>query len=429
MDHAFRTGRSGRLRARCASPIAGALAATALAAALPASSNAATAATPASSAAALAPLSITPGELAKVELSALGLSEHNLVELISKLPGEAGSEAALTPLVASALAAPGTTVGELVESVQRLLGGTATPAQLVEEVLSEASTPASVATLLADIAPSLNSEQLGELEGLVGRLLGELSPAELEGLESKLGASSPSELASDLVRKLAAGSGTSSLQTLLEELGQLTTTTGGQLAEATSGTVESLAKTLGVAPQALSESTGLSSVLPSREVLYVLGGPEGEGITLGVTPASTKAATGPGTTRPSTTTTNTTTNNYYPAPATATTPTTAAKHAKAKRRRRRVRIVGHSVRKHVLTLVVKTPAAGKVVVQAPELKRMRRRVGRAKKVVLRIRLSRMGHAAVARRHRHHHRLTVKVKAIFKPRHGRRSKATARARFS
>jgi hypothetical protein len=414
--------RVARLRRRCATPVTGALLAGALVAALPAAASAAATPIPSSLTTAPAPVTIGPGELANLEAGALGLSGQRLIEVIAHLPGEEGSEAELTPLVETELATPGTTVGELLEAVEHALGGTETPTSLTKALTESATTPEALASLLADLSRSLDGQQLTGLEQIFERLLTGLNPAELESLESILGEDgSLSELASDLAAGLPSGSSITALEALLGDLGGLAATTGTTLAEAVGTPLETLAGDLGASSKSLSESTGVSTTLPSKEIFYVLTSTGEEGLTIGVTPpGSTSVSTG-GTTPPASPTTSTTTIEAAPAPVAATA-TPAAKIAK-------ITIVRHRIKKHVLTLVVKAPAAGKVTISAAKLKTAHRSVAKARKITFRIRLTTAGAASLHRRDTHHKRLTVRVKAKFKPKSGASSSATAKVRFS
>lgn len=423
MDQTIRPDWGRRLRARCASPIAGALAIGAVAAAVPASSTAATPILPATSAGSPAPLNISVAQLAELEVSGLGDSKQQLLEVIARLPGESGSETELTQYVETAFKDPGTNVGELIESIENALGGSETPASLVETISSEATTPEALAKLLDDIAGTLSGEQLAGLEGMIQSLLASLSPTQVESLEGVLGKTGTlSELADGILSQLTGSGSSASLQALLEILGGLGKTSGTQLAEAVGAPVEAVATEVGRTAKALTESTGVTTTLPTKEVFYLLKGAQEEGLTLGVLPpGTTNVSTGSSSTPPSSTTT---TNNYYPAttPAAATS-TTASKASSAK-----VKIVKHKVKGHVLTLVVKVPSAGKLTVTATDLKAAHRNVAKSKNVTFHIRLTRAGTAAVDRKHSRHRKLAVNVKAAFKPKQGVKSSATTRVRF-
>lgn len=420
-------------RLRLSGPLVGGLCAVAASAAAPAASTAATPASLPNAASALqipsaspsptgpTPIDIGLGELANIELGALGLSSEQLAELISGLPESGGSAAELEPLIEALLGEPGATIGELLQRVEALLGGSETPAQLVQAVTEGATTPESLSGLLGGLAGSLGPEQLTGLEQILEKLIGGLSPTQLASLEEALGTSgSPSELAEDLTNELAGGGGTAALEALLGDLGSLLKTSGTQLAEDLGTPLETLADDLGVSTKSLTESAGIGSMLPGKEIFYVLGNGE-EGITIGVTPPphTTVSAGGSSPTPPASTVTTTTSSTTSTTPSTA--PATTKKTAK-------VRIVREHVKKGVLTLVVKAPAAGTVAVHGKDLTRKRRHVRKAKTVTFKLRLTRAGSASLHRADVRDRKLKVRVIARFEPKSGPASKAARKVSF-
>jgi hypothetical protein len=436
-------------RARLSASLVGALCALAVIAALPAASAmaasaaAASAALPAASAAALpaastaapaglqatprsapapsspAPIAIGIGELAKLELGALDIPSETLAELMSGIPGPGGSPTEVTPALESLLADPNTTLGELLEAIEGASAGEATPASVLQALTEGATTPEALAHLLSGLSGSLGGEQLAGLEQILQKLIGSLSPAQLESLEEVLGRTgSGSELAQDLVAQLTGSGSTAALEALLGDIGTLLDTTGSGLAEATGTPLEALAGDLGVSAKSLTESTGVSSILPSREIFYLLTGEEG--LLAGVTaPTGTTPPTGGSTAPPAATATST---------ASTAAPSAAATSKQKSGVKKRVRIVRHRVHGHLLTLVVETPSAGTLVVAGRHVKPVHRRAGEAERLTLEVPLTRAGAASLRRRHDHHRRLTVRVRAVFKPKHGARSAATTKARF-
>ncbi len=94
------------------------------------------------------------------------------------------------------------------------------------------------------------------------------------------------------------------------------------------------------------------------------------------------------------------------------------------RRPGHVRILNHWVRGGMATVALHVPAAGHLVLKGRGLHRQRRRIGHAGRVVLRLRVTRAATASLRRRRR----LRVRVTALFTPRRGARSRASALLTF-
>jgi hypothetical protein len=94
----------------------------------------------------------------------------------------------------------------------------------------------------------------------------------------------------------------------------------------------------------------------------------------------------------------------------------------------RVRILSHRVRGHRVILRLRVPSAGRLTVTGHDLRTVRRRVAKARRLTVSVRLSRAGLGALVRAHRHHHRLKLRVRARFVPKKGHASSASVRVRF-
>jgi hypothetical protein len=90
---------------------------------------------------------------------------------------------------------------------------------------------------------------------------------------------------------------------------------------------------------------------------------------------------------------------------------------------RRLRILARRVRGHTLVLVVRTPAAGRLVVRGKYVKRVSKRVASARKVTVKVPLSRRALALL----RSHHRVRVRVRVTLVPaQHGLAASAASTA---
>lgn len=108
-------------------------------------------------------------------------------------------------------------------------------------------------------------------------------------------------------------------------------------------------------------------------------------------------------------------------PATGSPEAGAASSSKAGR----VKVVSHSVRGGVATIVISVPSAGTLTLRNGDIQRTTRKIAHAGRVSIRVRLSRAGAAAVRR---HHRRLQLRVSVSFAPTHGARSSASAALLF-
>jgi hypothetical protein len=100
----------------------------------------------------------------------------------------------------------------------------------------------------------------------------------------------------------------------------------------------------------------------------------------------------------------------------------AAKHGLGK-----VRILHHSVRGHVATIVLRVPAAGRVALSGRGVRTASAKAAKAQRLTLRVPLSK---AAAASLHRGgHHRVRVKLEASFRPAAGAGSTASVVVTFA
>lgn len=104
---------------------------------------------------------------------------------------------------------------------------------------------------------------------------------------------------------------------------------------------------------------------------------------------------------------------------------TGCKHARG---RSHVRILSHRVRAHKVVLALGVPAAGRLTVGGRDLRTVRRRLGKARRITVSVPLSRAGLGALARAHRHHRHLSLHVRVRFLPKKGRASSASVTVRF-
>ncbi len=106
---------------------------------------------------------------------------------------------------------------------------------------------------------------------------------------------------------------------------------------------------------------------------------------------------------------------------------TQAASATAKQGLGKVRILSHRVRGRVATIVLHVPSAGKVVLAGRGVRSVGAHAAKAKRLTLRVSLSKAAVASLRRGR--HHRLTVKLKASFKPVGGSGSSATVTVTFA
>jgi hypothetical protein len=239
-----------------------------------------------------------------------------------------------------------------------------------------------------------------EPEALIKQLLGALNPATLESL---LGTT----LAGEPFSKLTLGSLAGSLGT----------------------TPEALAGDLGTSPEQLPASAmALTAPLTDGKTLGVLDGHEG--LDLGViAPSGAGTAGAPGGSGGTGgTSTGTPAGTTILVSMPASTPTalapTATAVAVAVTPAGKLRIVSHKVKGKVATIVVQSPAAGKLTLGANGIVSSSHQTAKAETVTLRAVLAKAGVASL----RKHHRLKVTLKVSFKQAGGPSSSATVAVTF-
>ncbi|HEY3829616.1 MAG TPA: hypothetical protein VGL57_10520 [Solirubrobacteraceae bacterium] len=359
-----------------------------------------------------ASVNIDTGELANIDISALGLESSELASALVKVPAlSALPTGTLDSLIAGL--PTNSTLQDLLAEVKAATGVEVTTGEAIGVVLGDAAANPDVLSHLLGEAASLlhGTPQAGALEAVLTNLISGLTPAQLQQLESQLGATgSPAELAATLADKLADGELDSELATVLGELGTTAATTGSQAATTVGMTASKLASELGLGEEALKAASGTSTPLGSLSgVLDTLAGPAG--LTLATVPNT------PG----STTTTNggstTTTNNTS---TTSTTTLGAATSGKSSTAPGKVKIISHRVKGHRLVLVVRVPSAGELTVTGAHAKRELRKPKRAGTMTLEIPLTNAAVADV----RHRHKLKIQLRAAFRPASGAASAASA-----
>lgn len=384
------------------------------------------------SAATASPVSVTPasvnvtsGELGTIKVNALGLSSGQLASVLATIPAlNAVPTGTLTPIIAGL---PTSSLQTLLNAIKTATGIEVTVGETTQVLLGDAVTnPTVLANLLAGVTSLLNGgPQAGALQEVVENLIDGLTPAQLQQLETSLGITGdPAELASSLLAKLAAHEVPSieALSTLLGGLGTTAATTGAQLAGAAGTSPSALSGLLAIPESLLGAASGTTTPIgPLNGLLTVLGSPGGEGgeggLTVGTVPRATTSSTGSSTTNSTTTNSSTT---AAPAPAAPA----AVAPAASKKAPAGVKIISHKVKGHVLTLVVKTPLAGKLAVAATHLKGKSEKLAKAQTVTFRLTLTKAAAASVS----HHRKMIVKVKVSFRPAIGAASSASTTAHF-
>jgi hypothetical protein len=404
---------------------------------------------------------LDPEELSQMVGGLLNLKGNQLTSLVTDL----------TPLLTSK---PNLTLGELTEG--GLLGGILTllglnskltPNEVVAGLLGSVTNPAQggemAEQLLAQLGKSIQGKDPAEIQGLVEELLGTLDAGQLAALEStlKVGALTPAALTAKVAELLGTGS-TAQIEPVVHELlGGLTfesPSTLGGLAGKLGTSVETLATDLGTSVETLSGGLGVTAAtalptliapLINGKLLTILDGPEG----LKITTLESKETSGKETSKEkeateakeskeakersesaSTGSTGSSGSNgtsgatsvvvNLPAAAVAAspvpTPVVAAK-AVAK-----IKILSHKVKGHVATLVLQIPAPGKVVVSGGGVREVGKGATKSERLTVRVLLSRAGTASLRKRH---NRLSVALKASFKPTSGSSSSAGVTVHFA
>lgn len=356
-------------------------------------------------------VNINSGQLANIDISALGLESSELASAVVKIPALSTVPTGTLDSLIAGLPV-NSTLQELLAEVKAATGVEVTTGEAIAVVLGDAAAnPDVLSHLLGQVASLLQgSPQAGALETVLTNLISGLTAAQLQQLESQLGATgSPAELASTLAGKLANGELDGELATVLGEIGTTAATTGSQAATTAGMTAGELASEVGLGEEALKATSGTSTPLGSHGgVLDTLAGPTG--LTLLTAPSTPGSAT---TTNGGSTTSNTSTS-------TSTTTPGAATPGKSSTGPGKVKIISHRVKGHLLVLVVRVPSAGELTVTGAHAKRELRRSKRAGTITLDIPLTDAAIADVRRRHK----LKLKLKVAFRPASGAASAANA-----
>jgi hypothetical protein len=361
-----------------------------------------------------ASVNINSGELANINVSALGLESSELASALVKLPalstvpiGTLDSLIALLPT--------NSTLQDLLAEVKAATGVEVTTGEALGVVLGDAAAnPDVLSHLLGKVASLLHgSLQAGELEEILTNLISGLAPTQLQQLEDELGTTgSPSELAGTLAGRLANGELDSELATVLGQLGSTTAMTGSQAATTVGMAAGKLASELGLGEEALEAASGTTTPLGSLGgVLDSLAGPTG--LTLATVPSAPGATT---TTNGGSTTTS---NTSMTSTSTSITPG-AGSPGKSSTAPGKVKIISHRIKGHVLVLVVLVPSAGAVTVTGAHARSEHRKSHGAGTMTVEIPLTNAAIADVRRRHK----LKLQIRAAFRPTSGAASSASA-----
>jgi hypothetical protein len=324
-----------------------------------------------------------------LETSGTGLTSSSLITDLNTLPGAGLVEGILDPLLNTQLGKSNTTLAEVINDV----------------------TGQGVKTNPAEV---------------VSMLLGKLTPTQGTALAEELFKRVPSSSLNSLLGSSLTGQ-------------PFTQTTVGDLANKVGITSEKLAEDLGTtALQLPATTTALTAPLANAKLLTILAGPEGLKVTTVETKESKEAAkekeakeskeakergeTGtPGSNGSSGSTSVVVS---LPAAAVATpasTPGTTTPKAVAK-----IKILSHRVKGHIATLVLQIPASGKVVVSGGGVRAVGKGATKAERLTVQVPLSKAGTASLRKRH---NRLSVALKASFKPTSGSSSSAGVTVHFA
>jgi hypothetical protein len=386
------------------------------------------------------------------DLNMGGLDATQLSEVLANLPALKGlvTPPELAQITMLLSGNPDITLGELaggsglLGTLLKFLGlnETLTPNEVLGGLLGSVSNPAEakemVERLLTQLGSAIQGKDPADLKSLVEELLGTLGGSQLTELESKLGASSVTELVSKITALLGTGSPSEIESRLKELLGGLKFETGtlGTLATQLGTSVEILSTDLGTtAEEALPT---LIAPLTNGKLLTIVDGSEGLKITTLETKTSKEAAqekeakeSKEAKERSASTSTGGSGSNgaagatsvvvNLPATPVIATPSVLAPKAVTK-----IKILSHRVKGHVATLVLQVPAAGKVVVSGGGVRGIGKGATKSERLTVRIPLSKAGSASLRK---HRNRLSVALKASFKPTSGSSSSASVTVHFA
>jgi hypothetical protein len=387
--------------------------------------SASAASTPGVTPAGVTPVAVTvsSGELANLDVSALGLESSQLASALARIPALGALPTGTLQTVLGLLPSNASLTG-LLTLIEGLTGVKVSIGEVTQVVIPDTlADPSGVTHLFSGVASLLEgTPQAGQLAQVLENLLGGLDAGQLQQLANQLGIGGGdlAELATALEQKLANGELLPALEGLLAQLGSPLATTAEQLESALGTTPAKLAEELGVPESVLNTLTGIELPLGISGLLTALVGKEG--VTIGTLPPNETVPGSGGSssnTSTSSTTNSSTSTTVSPAPTATTTAAAGTTVTLGK-----VKILSHKVKGHTLTLVVKTPSPGKLTVTAAHAKRVSKKVAKAGTTTLKVPLTKAGIASAKR----HHKLNVQVKVAFKPTSGAASSAVTRAHF-
>jgi hypothetical protein len=402
---------------------------------------------------------LDPQEISQMLGGLLDLKGSQLTSLVTDL----------TPLLTTGLAGNShLTLGELtggglLGGILTLLGlnSKLTPNEVVAGLLGSVTNPAQggemAEQLLAQLGKSIQGKDPAEIQGLVEELLGTLDAGQLAALEStlKVGSLTPAELTSKITGLLGTGT-TPEIEAVLQKLlggAAFDPSTLGGLATQLGTSVETLATDLGTSVETLSGGLGVTAAtalptliapLANGKLLTILDGPEG----LKITTLESKETSGKETTKekeakesreskeakersegtgnPGSNGTSGGTSVVVNLPAAAAAATPVPTPAVASKTVAKLKILSHKVKGHIATLVLQIPAAGKVTVSGGGVRAVGKGATKAERLTVQVPLSKAGTASLRKRH---NRLSVALKASFKPTSGSSSSASVTVHFA
>ncbi|HTA06033.1 MAG TPA: hypothetical protein VK774_06700, partial [Solirubrobacteraceae bacterium] len=258
------------------------------------------------SAPSITPVAVTlgSGDLANLEIGALGLQPNQLASVLARIPALGALPAGTLESVTAALPS-NTPLSGLLSAIELATGIKVSVGEVTQAVVGDPSADPSVLTgLLADAASQLQGTPQGaQLAQLLENLLAGLSPEALQQLAGQLGIGGDlAELASTLEQKLAEGELLGTLESVVSQLGTPIATTAAQLEGALGTTPAALANELGLPESLLDAVTGVETPIGGTGgLLTALAGQNGT--TFGTVPGASTSTTNNSTTNNSTSTT------------------------------------------------------------------------------------------------------------------------------
>jgi hypothetical protein len=329
---------------------------------------------------------------------------------------------ATVPISTLETSGTGLTSPALITDLNTLPGVTGPVQALLDPILSILLTNpnATLSGLVGDVAGQGVSTNPADV---VSMLLGKLTPTQGTALVEELFGSVPSSSLSSLLGSTLTGQPFT--QTTVGDLANKLGITAGKLAEDVGTTALQLPATV----------TALTAPLANDKLLTVLDGPEGIQVTTVETkeaakekeakeskersesgaPGSNGNPGSNGSAGGSSVVVN------IPAAAVPAVSLVAATKVPAK-----IKILSHKVKGHIATLVLQIPAAGKVVVSGGGVRAIGKGVTKPERLTVKVPLSKAGTASLRK---HRNRLSVALKASFKPTSGASSSAGVTVHFA